>query len=435
MITYNQSTADVVQGSSCLHSTKAIQVQTWFAAVLILVAPLFALFTWPLGPGVGVVRSLSLPVVACQVALILLACRAGFSPSVAWRRLSPLTRTASAIWMGLALLSALLAQSSSAAALFLFLGTALHGLLGLAVYDRAIAGWLKRQDHLYLAIALGAFGYAVIAIVCVITARGSPGFDWTYFGLGVSHVRQIGFYGLTLIGIAAGLVANRSGVARPILLVALLFAGWFLVGWSGGRAAFGAAVASSALLLFLAGADRRRAFRLFMACALGGLLLSQATAPAPGWGAGTILKRSVPADKHDFSSGRTIVWQETWQRIQDRPVIGHGQGQFIYEVRVIPMLINHPHNATLQFLYQWGFAGTLAIILTLLSSCLMILRAAGERIRPALPGIGAFSGLVLMSQLEGSLYHAFPLMIVVICLALIASTARAGASPSPQSHS
>lgn len=425
---------DVIQRTNGLSGEKASRVHLWFSIVLFLAAPFFALFTWPLWPDVGAVRSLSLPVVACQVVLILLACRAGFSPWLAWCGLSPLTRTASAIWMALALLAAFSAQSSSVAALFLFMGTALHGLLGLAVYDRALAGWLKRQDFLYLTIALGAFAYGVIAIVCVMAVRGSPGFNWFYFGLGVSHVRQIGFYGLTLTGIAAGLIANRSGVARPILLVGLLTGGWCLVGWSGGRAAFGAAIASSTLLLLLAGTDRRRAFRLFVACGIGGLLLSQATAPAPGWGAGTILKRTVPGDKQDFSTGRTIVWRETWQRIEDRPVIGHGQGQFIYEVRVIPMPINHPHNALLQFLYQWGFAGTIALFFTMLSSCLMILNAGREKLRPALPGIGAFSGLILMSQLEGSLYHAFPVMIVVICLALIASTARAGALSSPHSH-
>jgi O-antigen ligase len=404
----------------------------WTRAAVILtlasIAPVFAALTWP-PAGWSPVRFFAIPVLVGEAILVGLAIKDGFRLPSALRGVTPATRMAAFCWIACATLSMTAAQSSPALAAILFGCMLLHALVGLAIWDRAVAGWLKWQEAIYAALALGAAAYLLVAAVCVSLAWQAPHSPWGYFGAGVSHVRQIGFYGLVLAGLAAGLLGAGSRVLPRSALVALLLAGWFLVEWSGGRAAFGAAICATGVLVALSVGRRRQVLKLSVACSLIAMPLSYVAAPAPQWGPVSIFTR-VALNTGNFSSGRAVVWAETWRRIGDAPVIGHGQGQFRQEVKAVRGRYNHPHNSLLQFLYDWGFLGTILLGAMLLRSGITVLRAPLERLRPGLPAIGAGVGLLAMSSLEGSLYHAFPVMVVAICWALIVANAGRNATTS-----
>jgi O-antigen ligase len=123
------------------------------------------------------------------------------------------------------------------------------------------------------------------------------------------------------------------------------------------------------------------------------------------------------------------MWLATLDGIAASPWIGHGEDQFVSERGA--WFYNHPHNSVLQFLYQWGIIGT-AFALTIVGPIIANYRKAARTFpEAALPAIGALTGLLLMSLLEGSLYHVFPLMVVIICLAVLASVQQDGAGGSP----
>lgn len=62
------------------------------------------------------------------------------------------------------------------------------------------------------------------------------------------------------------------------------------------------------------------------------------------------------------SSGRSILWSESWGLISQNPLIGHGPGSF-YMVSA-QKKFSHPHNIYLQLLVEWG--GVVFILLSAL---------------------------------------------------------------------
>ena len=392
--------------------------------LLAAAAPLFAVLTFPPTQDNYWLRFFSTPVLAIEVLVIGCALLDGFRPMAAFRQLRPFTRIAALAWLAVALLATLAAQSEPIVARLLMLTSFVHALLGLALYDRLRNGRLISASDTQRALAIGALLYLAVAALFVASAWQTPEFNWAYFGAGVSNLRQIGYYGLTLTGLAAGMIAATR--ARPTTY-ALLFAGWFLVEWCGGRASFGAAVAGTALLVLLARGRRWRIALASLACLLAAIPLSIAAAPSPLWGASASLTRAAAPDGQkmgeNYTSGRAEIWAGTWEGIADRPILGHGEGQFRHQVAEAYGFYNHPHNGPLQLLYQWGFAGTLALLAMLGGVALALLRQPIERLRPVLPAIGAASSLLAMSLLDGALYYVFPVMVLVVCVALCAAAA------------
>jgi O-antigen ligase len=391
---------------------------------LAAMAPLFAALTWPPG-GWSTALFFSTPILAAEATIVVLAVIDGFRLVEAVRCLQPLTRTAAFAWLLSASISMFAARTLPGVAAILFACTLLHALVGLAVWDRMRHGWWEWQDSWFLALALGMVGYLTVAAASVAAAWNEPRFPWMGFGAGVTNVRQIGFYGLVLVGLTCGLIGSGSRITQPRNLAALLLAGWFLVEWSGGRAALGAAICATAVVAAFAKGEWRRIAGLSLACALIAAPLSSAAAPASSWGAMTASDR-VFSQPGNFSSGRADIWIEIWQKIKQAPVIGHGQGQFRHEVRASKHAFNHPHDALLQFLYDWGFLGTLLLATMLASSARPILQTYRDRVRPSLPAIGAAAGLVAMSSLEGSLYLPFPTFVATTSWAIILANAGHG---------
>ena len=116
------------------------------------------------------------------------------------------------------------------------------------------------------------------------------------------------------------------------------------------------------------------------------------------------------------------MWRQTAAALLDRPWFGHGQGQFRYQVPAALGIYNHPHNSMLQFAYDWGLVGVGALAAAITPLIQSFARKNGRDLRTALPAVGGVSGLGIMSLVEGSFYHAFPLMISVLCMAVAATT-------------
>jgi len=277
-------------------------------------------------------------------------------------------------------------------------------------------------------VALGAGFYFLIILLLANSQTDNPDFYWRNFGPGVSNVRQLGFYGLTLAGISAGMLANTSNLARRVCWLTLLTLGLWLSYLSGSRAAFGAAAIALSLLIFLTPREQRFGYSLkILACAALAAPLSYILVPDPLWGLSRIFGDIVGTSPGtDFSTGRYEMWVETTQSIGQNPLFGHGEGQFRFSVEIAGEKFNHPHNSILQFLYQWGLAGTIALALLAFQSLKSLLQRVTRGKDVNLPALGSACALVAMSTLEGSLYHIYPTMIVLLGFAVLASAPEAG---------
>lgn len=401
-------------------------------AILLLVAPLFALATWQTSYSFSIWRHLSVPVLAAEVLIIFLAIHSGFSIRAAFHRIDRLTRHATIAWLTVIGAATLMANSQPAMAWVLLVSTLIHALFVLAFWERFSGEWREWRLRFAIALAIGATIYFAVILALAYGQRNNPDFNWVNFGPGVSHVRQLGFYGLCLSGIAAGLLAGARDITTRLACASLLVLGTWLILLSGGRAAFGAMIIAFALVISQAGKRRHARLALtILACFALAVPLSYSFVPDARWGFDRIIDKSIgDVSKHEFTSGRLEIWRETLAAIHDRPMIGHGEGQFRYSIARAHQIYNHPHNALLQFLFQWGLLGTSALATMLYRTFASLPTALRHDRALALPALGAGTGLFAMATLEGSLYHPYPVMIVLFSLATIASigTVHAAAS-------
>ncbi len=395
------------------------------ACTLLLMPSLYALLTFQTVPDFQLtLRSLAIPVRVAEAVIVLIAMADGFSLAESWRRLDRFTRFAAVLWLASVVVAAAFAPFDRAVAIALALGTLLHGVTALALFDR-----LREREcaaDLIIAGSWGLAGYAILAAVCAVLLSHVAGFPWYYFGVGVSNVRQIGFYGLPVFGAALGLIAGGGPDGRRIMPVILLIAGIFLVCWSGGRAALAAAIV--ALLASLAIAEPRARWRVIAMVVVAVAVVFpvvQALSFDPLWGFDS-LRRVVPEagvrGMDEYSSSRLQLWRWTLQAIVAQPWLGHGEGQFSTMIFARSgVFYNHPHNVVLQILYEWGIPG-LAAIAALVGRVLWPLRSLGRSACTAnAPAACGFMGLAAMSVLEGALYHPLPILFALLFLAAIAT--------------
>lgn len=395
--------------------------------VLLATPALFAMLTFQATSDLGMAaRRLSLPVRLAELLLVAFAMRDGFRFSAAWHRLTRPVQWAAAIWIVGVVAAAAFAVRDPALARALAAGTLLHGLTALALIDRLRERPAASVLGLLRAAAFGLAGYALAAVYCLSLVPSDADFPWSYFSAGVTNVRQIGFYGLPLVGIALGLTALAGHKADRRCAAALLFAGMFLVIWSGGRAAALGAVCAIGVAILLSPGQRARLVAVTGACILLAALLAHGLAPAPQYGPASLLRflsqdHGTGTGLDQYSSGRLQFWQWTWEDIVRQPLIGHGEGQFAWMIyERIGTDFNHPHNVVLQIAYEWGVPGLAALVLMAGGVLLRASRLRGAELAYAVPALSGITGLGVTALMDGALYYPMPLLTAFLFLAVIA---------------
>ena len=122
------------------------------------------------------------------------------------------------------------------------------------------------------------------------------------------------------------------------------------------------------------------------------------------------------AGRSDVSSGRTQIWQHTIAEIEKAPLLGHGAGTFnktMFETYGFDL--NHPHQAILQYVYDWGFFGGTAALGILAFFLLAASRAARKKLPAdiAFAAVAAICTTGVVAMIDGALFY--PLSI---CLTL-----------------
>lgn len=396
-----------------------------FVVPFFLMAPLLALLTMDPAQAPSAMRSISIPVLVAELAVIILVLQRTPPGKSIVDLVSPTARIMGGLWIAAMLVSMLGAEYDPGSARLHFILKLLHGLFAVTVWSHLSAHPQLRRDCL-TATAMGLGIFVVIAYAFGLWNAGRTDFFWTYFGVGVTNIRHFGYISLGLTGLSAGLWLTAPKGRDEALPAALFFLGSFLLMWSGGRGAFIALLIQMAVILAIAPADRRITFSLRL---LGLLVIATILAgiyvPAPHFGPLNIFLRldtgALPGE--EFMSGRAEVWRQTAARIPAHPWFGYGEAQFRLVVPAARGFYNHPHNLPLQLLMQWGMIGTalLAAILARLGwKALPLLKAPTALTYPA---VAVITGLLAVSMVDGPFFYPLPTVLFLLALAVLVAEA------------
>jgi|GEM_PF-2688829 len=134
--------------------------------------------------------------------------------------------------------------------------------------------------------------------------------------------------------------------------------------WTGSRANLvGLCVACLAGAVLVPGFARRSLPALVLTAFLAVPFALQLEIPSKGYGVFFADNNTDGLDGVDLSSGRLTLWKNTAAMIADRPLLGHGFNQMVHYT---DNKYSEPHNAVLQFIFDFGFVGGTALIVLLL---------------------------------------------------------------------
>lgn len=411
-------TKNVVTGEGALRQPLGADRLAW---ILIALTPfLFGLATWdPESERTGfqsLMRFLALPVLTVELVVIAFALGSGFRPLRLLSSAPLWIRAALAALIAIAFGTALFVAVSPTYALIRTCIWTLHLLFGLGAAHLLSSSSPETRLNLWRLVVAGLLLYLLLVTAFIIAIPDPEAFEWVYFGLGVIHVRQLGFYSLVGAAAALGLAAaerRRSGYWLAIGAAALMLALSFWSGTRGSPAALLVAIAAGMALL-----PALRTVKMLGAALIsitGGALLSLLhSVPNQFFGLVRISSSASGATVDEVGSGRVTMWLGTWRTVLERPLFGYGDSQFN---RIVPEALgiyNHPHNAVLQILFQWGFVGGACFFAIGLALCWRALGNARTSGAAHAPAFLVAASLLVMALYEGSLYHPYPIMMIAL---------------------
>ena len=390
---------------------------------------LFALVTWnaanAINPGQAWLRLFGVPVVVVELGIIAYAVLAGASPLRIIGRQPIWVQAILLLLVGIAVLTALLGAPARVDAATWTVIWLVHLLFGICVAGLVRLTSARARELIWPMLVAGLCGYALILIVYVNAVPNPRTFPWERFWLGVTNIRQVGFFSAAGAAAALGLAItqrDRGAVlsfAAATLLLALSF-------WTGTRGSLLAVWAAFAVGLFLVPDLRSaRSFAVLAGITAAGAVLSLVQPVPYGlYGLARLAASAGHTTVEEVSSGRSTMWALTWDTILERPLFGYGAGQFRWVADESLRMFNHPHNVVLQLLVQWGFVGTLcfgALALFVAGRCREALRNASAE---TVPAFLAAASLLILSLYDGAFYYSYPIMMIALSLAVLSGAQR-----------
>jgi len=253
----------------------------------------------------------------------------------------------------------------------------------------ALKEWAKYASSLALIVYLGhalrqtAAQQVVLLILLTTSALLAVQFFAFYlasFFTGTRHVnpylmypgfdnpRFYGQFQIMLIPILHGLSFQQGWhkklFSQNVIYLTLLLQ-WCIVWALAGRGVVLGLCAACVITLLATGARYRALLLQVLVFALAGAALYVVLFSCiPEW---TGLARDIPSGLRFGLSKRDVLWHGAWEMIQAHPLLGVGP---LHYSAVWNHIGAHPHQATLQFLAEWGIPATLLFLLSIISGML-----------------------------------------------------------------
>lgn len=409
-------------------TSKKLWTVDGFVWLLVASSPLiFAILSWNPSQkrdlGQALLLTYSLPITAIEIIVIILALCVGFKPGIVIRRMPAWSRFALMILVAVAVGTIIFVAQNAVPAFIRTYAWAVHLLFGFSVWHLMQTRWAPLRQRIWPSIAVGVGLYLVVLGALLLAIPDERTFDWKALRLGVIHVRQVGFYSVVGAGAALGLAAVERGriaywgaVAAASFFLALSF-------WSGTRGSLLAILAAfmGGLIVLPTMRNWRSIGALAASFLAGGLISLAHLPPHPFYGMLRISRTAAAAGADEMASGRLALWTASARAALDRPLFGYGESQFGIAVPGWAEF-NHPHNVFVQVLVQWGIVGFICFfsLAGLLGWHFVTgARRGGPDMVPAFLVAGS---LATMSLYEGTLYHPYPVMMLIVALAFVLST-------------
>ena len=392
---------------------------------IFLMLPLLGLLTLEVVGTPKIIRSLSVPVLVLEIVIIFAALARKPDNTSFLSRISRSSKVLAGVWLAAIIISQLLAEVDPARARLHLLLTMLHLFFGVALWN-LFNDWPQLRRQCMMAMAAGLAVFAAIAYGYALSLAGAVDHPWTLFGMGVTNIRHLGYFALCLTGLAAGLHLTAQSSREGNLTLLLLFTGFFLLMWSGGRGAFVALIIQLGALTVMASKPQRLPFLgKVMGLLVIATLLAALYVPNKHLGPLNIFLRLDAADDTGatFLAGRGVLWEQTIAAIPDRLWFGHGEAQLRLALPAARELYNHPHNLFLQLLFQWGVVGSLACVAFFGRLIWVSLPRILARQPVTLPAVAVGTGLVAVAMVDGPFFYAVPSAVAALALAAMASQA------------
>jgi O-antigen ligase len=251
---------------------------------------------------------------------------------------------------------------------------------------------------------------------------------------GFGNIRHIGYMLAPIIIVGVFLWAQgQTGPkwlpfpARVICLSLL----WAVLMFSGSRAGFLSAIVGMMFALAFANGHRLAPLKLFIITFSIGFLIAAVLPDAgPKMGVWDMFMRSSEASSvNDLSANRTALWKMGFTEALNKPLIGHGIGQFSTVTQTLGRPVVQAHNAVIEYLYAIGFIGTFSLIAWVFLAWVSMIKNCLKG--AATVSVAAFSGvtvLLVFSMLDGVFFNYNPILLSVVLFSTALSTFENSAS-------
>ena len=290
---------------------------------------------------------------------------------------------------------------------------------------------------LYVALIFVLAWYGIYGIVYPAEYRSEI---WWYMPPLNAHIRHTGYLvtaGLvTVMALTAAVLkgkqrtqATRIGIGIGMPVLTLL---WTFLFWLGGRGAIVSVIAvvlMTVVILWRHGIGVRPFMSVVISSAVIGCGLAELLAVFPWNGIWPSFQRTVAAKTlAQVSTGRTAVWGSTLTEVSQYPLFGLGPEGYRYMPSKIWGV--HPHCFLIQFLAEWGLAGTIPFLIILGQSIRVMLNRlivapSGPLDARLLVGGALVCALTLYGLVDGTYYHGQPSLYLAFAFGMALSAVSA----------
>ena len=396
------------------------------AIIVAMIPPAMAILPWDFGedmtPLRAILRGMALPVVICEIIAITFAVSAGFKPYRYLNSVDRIYKTGLLLLTVIALYTSVFVATSPELALMGFNIWAVHLLFGFSIYALAREGKLSDDIHLWSTVGCGILIYSIILAFFVSTVENPDSFPWSGLLPGNTNVRQLGF--IAAIGFAAGVVSCTCSLRNWVFWLGFIFSttGMSIALWSGNRGVLVALTAGLFAAIIVKPELRTIRFSMWLIGVItAGVLVSViAYKPNELFGLERIWSsffREVNTI-NSVSSGRIIMWEKTAEAIADHPYFGHGENQFQLAAGPTGGGYKQPHNAILQYGYQWGILGGALFFAMVGGLVRRIIRYKNWGQEISSSSIIIIVSTLIYALYDGALYSPYPVAMLVFAIAI-----------------
>ncbi len=250
---------------------------------------------------------------------------------------------------------------------------------------------------------------------------------------GFTHIRHFGYFAGIGVAFASVPIWDRSKPEinpKTLLFFLVSCLAWAGLFWAGGRAPLVAILGAAAVVLLVErkiGLATRAAMWFLGAAVIGALASLPFSLPEQGMGLARILGLTGGYESlSQYSSGRLTAWLQFLEHLARVPFFGEGpDGYLFFAANTVWPVTVQPHNSVIQAGFEWGLPGA-ALFLVLLAWLVGRATRNTQAVSDALTGArkaAVFCVLVILtlSLLDGTLYHAWTLMLFTLSLSLALS--------------